>query len=682
MDGATLAPAMLAAVAAAATAGTAPWIDQVRLSPDGEGVLATATSSDGVALVTSDLASGRRSTALQPAPKQLLDECGWASDKRIVCSILLFQERAGPAEPHPRRHLRRLIALDPDGGNRVPLLDSPPSRPPKFGGVVPTFHTPWDDHEHVVVDYLPAQPNFVLMAAAREAREYRTLYRVDLRDGSATRVVGWHGGIVFWRTDYDGRVRLGTGWYEYGSGTPSIAGHRIVEPFLGPTAVAAMPGGGFERLDVARLAARIGPEDTAGPRVLGFSADGSRVYVEARVDGADRTEVWEAEAATLKPLRAIVRDAMRDVAATAIGAAGCGVVGFMHPLPQRPFTWLDAEFGRAIAEAAAKAPFEIVAVGAMSADCRRLVLAATDGYSQRTFHWLDRATGAVRHLGGQRAAAADAAGIARRSDVYRTRDDRRLPIALTLPPAPAPPVVVLLDGDPAPDSSAPLDAWPGFFAAKGYAVAQPVVRGTRGYGTALYVAGLEDRAAKLRNDVNDALSWVGARGFGDAKRVCFLGRGRGGHLALVAAMAAGGATAASGADARCAALYAVMDAKLMGRAHHNPRLGGMHPCCDWLRWAAPERLRYRTRRKQPEEMRRHLFGAETQRSPLLDATHPGFPVLVRSDGASVVHEADSPRFRAHLKALGDFRHIAARGSAAEAVFLADAEALFAKVLGG
>lgn len=56
-------------------------------------------------------------------------------------------------------------------------------------------------------------------------------------------------------------------------------------------------------------------------------------------------------------------------------------------------------------------------------------------------------------------------------------------------------------------------------------------------------------------------------------------------------------------------------------------------------------------------------------------------MLVRADGGSVVHEADSPRFRAALKTLGHFRHIAVRGSAAEAAFLADAEALFAKVLG-
>lgn len=674
---------MLAAVAAtAAFAGTAPRIDQVRLSPNGEKVLATVSGTDGVALVTTDLKSGRRSVALDTAQsKQVLDDCGWASNKRIVCSILLFQQRARAERPLPRRHLRRLVALDMDGGNRVPLLDKPPPRPLRFGGVGPAPpRTPWDDQQHVVVDYLPAQPTFVLVAAAREAMEYRSVYRVDTRDGSAERTVGWHAGVLFWSTDHQGKVRLGTGWYEYGADYPKFPGMPpIIEPFLGPTAVAAVSGGGFERLDAARLSARTGTEETAGPRVLGFSTNGSRVYVEARVDDADRTAVWEAAPETLAPRRAIVQDELRDVAATAIGATGCGVAGFMHPLPGRPFTWLDDELERSVEQAAAKIPFEVVAVESMSTDCQRLVLAATDGYSQRTFYWLDRASGALRQLGGQRSAAADNPRITHRTGAYRTQDGHNLPVSLTLPTTPkAPPVVVLLDGGPARDSSAPLDLWPGLFAAKGYAVVQPVVRGTRGYGTALYVAGLEARAAKLRDDVNDALSWVRANGLGDASRVCFLGRGRGGHFALVAAMAA------SDADRRCAALYAVMDAKLVTRAHHNPRLGGIFPCCDWRRWAAPDALPRLGGLKVSDERRRHQVADKTseRRSPLLDAKHPGFPVLVRSDGDSVVHEADSSRFRAHLKALGDFQHIAPRGSASEAAFLADAEALFAEVLGG
>ena len=675
---------LLAVAAVTALAGTAPSIDQVRLSPNGERVLAVANGVEGVALITTDLTSGQRNVALDPARgDKTLDGCGWASNERIVCSMLLFRKRPGAAQPFPRRHLRRLVALDMDGGDRVALLDRPPSRRPKFGGVgAAPPRSPWHEQQHVVVDYLPAQPNFVLVAAARQAMEYRSVYRVDVRDGSAERIVGWQAGVVFWSTDHEGNVRLGTGWYEYGADYRPFSGMPpIVEPFLGPTAVAAVPGGGFKRLDVARLSARAGPEETAGPRVLGFSADGSRVYVEARVDEADRTAVWEAEAGTLEPLRAVVQDDVRDVAATAIGAAGCGVAGFMHPLPGRPFTWLDSGLAHSIERAAAKIPFEVVAVESMSADCQRLVLAATDGYSQRTFHWLDRASGAVRQLGGQRAAAADDPRITNHVDAYRTRDGRRLPVVLTRPATSAPPpVVFLLDGALARGSSAPLDAWPGLFAAKGYAVVQPVVRGTRGYGTALYVAGLKDGAAKLRDDVQDALSWVDAHGVGDVRRTCFLGRGRGGHFALIAAMAA------SGADRRCAALYAVMDARMVNRAHHNPRLlGGVDPCCDWLRWAAPEALPFSAGpRKLAEEMFRHLVADKTAdlRSPLLDATHPGFPVLVRSDGESVVHEADTSRFRAHLKALGDFQYIAPRGSASEAAFLADAEALFAEVLGG
>ena len=427
---------LLVAVAATAFAGTAPSIDQIRLSPNGERVLAVANSVEGVALITTDLTSGQRSVALEPAQgRQILDDCGWASNKRIVCSILLFQERPGAAQPFPRRHLRRLVALDMDGDDRKPLLDNRLPRPPKFGGIAPAPRTLWGKQQHVVVDYLPTRPNFVLAAAAREAREYRSVYRVDVRDGKAERVIGWHAGIAFWSTDHQGQVRFGTGWYEYGAGFPTIPGlPRIVEPPLGPTAVAAVPGG-FKRLDVARLSARIGPEEAAGPRVLGFSANGSRVYLEARVDDADRTVVWEAEAETLEPLRAIVQDDLRDVAATAIGAAGCGVAGFMHPLPGRPFTWLDGGLARSVERAAAKIPFEVVAVESMSADCQRLVLAATDGYSQRAFYWLDRGSGSQRQLGGQRSAAADNPGIVRRSSTYRTRDGRHLPIVLTLPTA-------------------------------------------------------------------------------------------------------------------------------------------------------------------------------------------------------------------------------------------------------
>ena len=70
------------------------------------------------------------------------------------------------------------------------------------------------------------------------------------------------------------------------------------------------------------------------------------------------------------------------------------------------------------------------------------------------------------------------------------------------------------------------------------------------------------------------------------------------------------------------------------------------------------------------------------RSPLVGAEHPGFPVLIHSDGRSVVHENGSRRFRADLKELGFFEQVAPVGSDDEVGFLAATEALFSEVLHG
>ena len=123
----------------------APPIDKVRISPEGDRVLALARGEGGhLALVTADLASGQRRMALQPDPAwQLLDVCDWASNERIVCSLFLFQTRKAPTLPYARLFSRvRLVAVDADGGNRVPLLDSLPPSPTKFAGVLSAPWTP------------------------------------------------------------------------------------------------------------------------------------------------------------------------------------------------------------------------------------------------------------------------------------------------------------------------------------------------------------------------------------------------------------------------------------------------------------------------------------------------------------------------------------------------------------
>ena len=681
--GAVALAALLASAAAFADAGaeifgSAPAVDHVRISPNGARVLAIASDDGKRGLATIDLATGTITVALQvEARTELLDSCEWVSDERIVCAMYVFPEANGRL-PYPRQRLVRLVAVDHDGGDPLALLDRPPPRPVKMGGHIPLPRIPYDDLEHALLHPLPDDPHHVLVAAPREATPYRSVYRVHVGNGAATRVVGWQAGIVFWHADPEGRVRVGTGWYEFGES------RRIQEPGRGPTAMAADAAGRLQRLDVAELSARIGERELAGPRILGFSTDETQLYYEARVSGADRAAVWVADAATLKPLQRIVSHPQRDVYADAIAGRDCGVVGFMHTLPGQPFTWLDADFGGAVEAAGPVEHGDFAAVTSMSSDCRRVVLTATDGV-RRGFYLLDRETGALRRLGDQYPGAAEDPPLQRRTVRYQTRDGLDLPMALTAPAgAGSPPIVVLLDGSPGRRSTAALDTWPHFFASRGYAVAEPAFRGARGYGTAFHVAGLQARGAKLQEDVADAIAWLEEAGLGDAGRVCFIGRGRGGHFALAAALADGSAQPRPAS--RCAAAYAAMDVALTKRAEHNPfdgRLCNFFPCGDWMRWTDAPELRELSRLAPPDKQS-ELNRADSSllRSPLVGAKHPGFPVLIHSGGRSIVHEKGSMRFRADLKDLGFFEQVAPVGSGDEVEFLAAAEALFGEVLHG
>lgn len=663
--------------------GNGPAVDGMRISPDGDRVLAIVAGTGRRALAVIHLGTSRPPVVSLEldAKGQYLDECGWASNRRIVCSMFVFPGRKDVASPWPRRRLVRLVAVDDDGSNAKALLESKPRTPPKLAGVVAGRATRYDDLEHTVVHYLPGDPQHILVAAAREATPYTTVYRVNVDNGSAEQIVGWQPGIVFWHADRSGRVRLGTGSYEFGSDLPPINGRKPREPWIGPTAVSVLVDGDIARLDVAKLSWHIDESELVGPRVLGFSKDGSRVYYEASIDGAERSAVWEADARTLDAKRAIVAHDEMDVTAVPVEGSDCGIVGFMHPLPERPFTWLDDNFGGEVDAANSRIAGVVVAVTSLSEDCRQVVLAATDHRSQRSFHWLDRTTGTVRGLGKQY--PDDGGGpdaTERQLTRYVTRDGRNLPMTITRAAegqSASTPVVVLLDGGAPASSLGSLDPWPHFFAGLGYTVIEPTVRGTRGFGTGFLLSGRRQYASGLQDDVQDALGWVGTARLGDPSRVCFVGRGRGGHLALVAALGATG----EDPSRRCVAAYAALDMADTKRGHHNPfdsKLCTFFPCGDWLRWAAPDKAKRLGSARR--EWNTGRSNSSMNQSPLLTAKHPGFPVLIHNAGRNATHVRQSSAFRKDLRSLGFFEYIAPVGSDREVEFLREAGALFDVVL--
>lgn len=352
---AALAGAKAPALPLPATTVTVPAFEHVRISPSGDRLAAIATHGQHRVLVVTDTATGQSTPAFRPSLEtQSLDGCEWVSNGRIVCTIFVYSE---PGPPWPRERIARLVVVGHDGSEPLSIFPRPPRQPPKLAGVVPQpdlmvqsglssrpTPRPFLDLEHYVVDPLPDDPDHLLVAAAREASPYRTVYRVNVHSGKSKRLVGWQSGIVFWHTDQQGRVRAGTGWYEFGSGLPRMWGRSPEEPFLGPTGVTATDGD-WHRIELASLSWGITDRHLTIPRVLAFSSDASRVYLQAAVNGADRIAVWEAAADTFEPLRQVVADDTWDVSAKSVAGRDCGIVGFMHAFPERRFTWLDAAFG-------------------------------------------------------------------------------------------------------------------------------------------------------------------------------------------------------------------------------------------------------------------------------------------------------------------------------------------------
>ena len=658
-------------------------VSDLRLSPDGSRVVAIQTTGRTRVAVVADLASGRRGiVAGHFRPRERLDACDWVTNQRLVCSLFMFRNRPGfrqnrAAFGDERLRLIRLFAVDHDGGNPRALLDGPLRPPPRIGGVMPGRRgNPANDLEQELVSRLIDEPRHVLVSASRQARPYTSVYRVDIHDGTGELAVGWQPGILLWHADWQGRVRLGTGQYAFGN---DVSWGSFDEPPIGPTAVARPSGeAGVRRLDVARLSSPVGPTEMAGPRVLGFALDGRSVYYAARIDGADLASVWEADAVTFEPVRELIAEPERDVAAVAIGGQGCGTVGFAHP---RGIMWLDPAVGTAVTSAEGELAAMVVHVPSMSADCRHLVLASREGAADVRFHLLDRNTGALRNLGGQRARGRADVRTVRQVDRFATRDGLELPITLTLPEPMGEsvlPIVVVLAYDHGWSSDpAVLDDWPHAFASRGYVVAQPAFRGSQGYGVARHLAGLDRHGVKIQEDVADAVAWLATRGIGDPQRVCFAGRGRGGHMAMAASL---GYAPPDPAEARlCVAALAALEVRHTKRAPHNvldARMCTAFPCGDWMRWAAPAAMRLAALRTSAAKPAKDT----PLRSPVVGAAHPGFPVLLHVAGRSTVHDRTSLEYRSDLRKISFFEHVAFAGGDAESAFLDDAVELFAEVL--
>jgi len=613
-------------------------------------------------LFVTELETGRTEMVAKADPASgFLFRCGWASNERIVCRSWVFgvpHKNEGSDSYPVRRGARRLFAVNADGTEGRVLL----RRFSRYRVGLSWF--PFHPMAYVA-SFLPDDPDHVLVGM-RHPRVNRSpkghgVYRLNISRGGVSTVVGNREGVSVWTGDPRGRMLVGAGSRRFSA----LSG--------GPTVVIAHDGD-VRRHDVPRLS---GPEQRWTPRTVAFDDDGATVYMEIRLDGADRTTLWEVDALTLTPRRELASDARYGIRVTAVEGSTCGVVGFSHHRIPRAFTWLDGKFGAAVGELDRRLPGEVRAVPSLSADCRRMVVATLGGGRSKTYYLHDRDTGRTTRLGSEYPGLDDRLAHQERVE-YAARDGTALAATVTVDRGPLErrmPTVVLIPEGFYGQSSQDFDPWPHFLAHRGYAVLEPESRGMPGRGDAFLIDGYRDWSAKMQEDVWTGVEWLAGRGIADPDRVCVVGRGHGGQLALAAGF--------GDTRTRCAALF------VPSAADTKEYVNDMGVYTTYWWWTGiydqlVRKLGAKVDNPWDKASGWAPVGANaTIRTPYSGREHPGFPVLiyhnrVRRD----VHEAQTRAFATELAQLADEtqNRIVSRGSDGEEVFLSDVEALLRRTL--
>jgi dipeptidyl aminopeptidase/acylaminoacyl peptidase len=155
-------------------------------------------------------------------------------------------------------------------------------------------------------------------------------------------------------------------------------------------------------------------------------------------------------------------------------------------------------------------------------------------------HLYDRKAGHVSKLFDQRPQLAHAPLQAMQALEIRSRDGLTLVSYLTLPPGtagsrPAQPLPMVLDvhGGPWARDNYGFNAEHQWLANRGYAVLTVNYRGSMGFGKSFVNAGDGEWAAKMHDDLLDAVAWAVSEKIADARKIAIYGGSYGGYAALV-----------------------------------------------------------------------------------------------------------------------------------------------------
>jgi dipeptidyl aminopeptidase/acylaminoacyl peptidase len=361
------------------------------------------------------------------------------------------------------------------------------------------------------------RPSQILLAINDRDPTLHDLYIVDLDAGERT-LVAQNPGFVDWITDDDYAIRFGSSLRKDGAATL----HR------------RSTSGEWEEFLV------IGHEDALTTWTLGFDSAGDTLYM---VDSRDRNlaGLFVLDTETSER-RLLYENSRADVDSVLLHPTAYTVQAASATYERRHWEILDDSIRVDFDYLGTVADGEIDVLS-RSLDDRTWIVGFDIADGPYGYYLYDRGARSAKLLFTYRPDLEGETLAAMYPELLESRDGLKLVSYLTLPsesdpdgngrPREALPMVLLVHGGPWYRDYWGFQEYPQWLANRGYAVLSVNYRGSTGMGKEFVNAGDLESAAKMHDDLIDAVNWAVAQGIADPSRVAIMGGSYGGYATLV-----------------------------------------------------------------------------------------------------------------------------------------------------
>jgi dipeptidyl aminopeptidase/acylaminoacyl peptidase len=408
----------------------------------------------------------------------------WCMDNR---HIVYPQDTGGDENWH-------LHLVDPDEGTDVDV-------------------TPFDGIQARIMAADRDQPHLIMVGLNRDDPQLHDAYLLDIRDGSLE-LAAKNPGFVSWLVDRQLNVRGGIAFLPDGG-----AEIRIGDPATGEY----------------RTLLAVGAEDALTTDVIGFTRDGAAVHLVTSKDvNAARLLRMDVETGSFEVL---AEDPIYDVSDVEVDPATheVQVVTFMRE--RADHVVLDEALRADVEEMRRLHPGDLHFNGRDHAD-RIWILGFTADDGPVAYYAFDRTTREGTFLFAHKPSLQAYTLAAMEPFSFTSRDGLEVHGYLTFPHGSdrsRVPTVLFVHGGPWARDEWGFSPDPQWLANRGYLCLQVNYRGSTGYGKDFLNAGDREWAARMHDDLLDAVAWAVEQGHADPDRIAIYGGSYGGYAALVGA---------------------------------------------------------------------------------------------------------------------------------------------------